>query len=552
MKLIETQDVQQKMLNGINKVADIVGSTLGPKGTNVILDKHYGDPVVTNDGVTIAKEIELEDPIENVGAKLIIQVAKAADKTVGDGTTTATVIAKALASEGLRHITAGSNPIFLQKGMIKALEIISKELEEKAIKIESYDDYYHVAFVSSGGNEEVSSMIANAIAKVGPKGIIQAEEAQGSKSSLHITEGIEFEPGFMSPYFVTDREKNIVSYQDTMILIMDHVLSDIRPIVPYLQHASQNNLKTLIIADDVEQEALQSLVMNKMQNVLQVCAVKAPSFGEKRKDVLKDIAVMVGAKVFSYEDGTQVSESFKPENLEKALEGIGAAKSIKVTDKKTIISNGAYDEEVLVAHIKSIEDKIADETTDEADKEWLEERLAMLHSAMGIIRVGGVTQVQQKELMLRVEDAINSTKAAAESGVLPGGGVGLLIAKNALAKAIADLGPSEQMSKVDADTKLGMILVENALVKPIERIVANSGNKPDVILNKIQEIQTNEAFENGVFYGYDAYTDSIVDMMEAGVIDPAKVTISSVQNAISVVSTLISSGSVIIHVPEKN
>jgi len=548
MKLIDSTNVQQKLLQGINKVADVVGSTLGPKGTNVIIDKHYGDPIVTNDGVTIAKEIELEDKIENVGAKLIIQVAKAADDSVGDGTTTATVIAQALATEGLRHITAGANPIMLQKGMLQAFDVISDTLEKAAIPIKDYDAYYNVAYISSGGNVEISNMIANAIMKVGPGGVIQAEESSTSKSALHITEGVEFEPGFLSPYFVTDKEKNLVSFADSVILIMDHVLTDVRPILPVLQHASENQLRIVIIADDFEQEAITSLVMNKMKGVLNVCAIKAPSFGTNRKDVLKDIAVLTGGKVFSYDNGTQVAEMFKPGiDYTQALDMLGAAQHIRVSEKKTVIMNGAYDEEELKAHIALLEQQSEDEATDEHDKDWIKERLAVLTGSMAVIKIGATTQVQQKELMLRVEDAINSTKAAAEAGVLPGGGVGLLIAKAEVDQFLKNNPLSESATQADRDKHIGIRLVSDALEKPIEKIIKNSGASSDVIINAIKILHA----KGEITKGYDAYADAIVDMIEQGVIDPAKVTISSVQNAISVVSTLISSGSVIVHVPEK-
>ena len=509
---------------GVNKLADTVRVTLGPKGRNVVLDKSYGAPLITNDGVTIAKEIELEDAFENMGAQLVKEVATKTNDVAGDGTTTATVLAQAMVNAGIKNLAAGANPIILRKGMKKATDCAVEAIEKMSAKVSGKDQFARVAAVSSG-DEEVGTMVADAMEKVTGDGVITIEESKTMKTELDLVEGMQFDRGYISAYMATDMDKMEANLDDPYILITDKKISNIQEILPMLEQVVQSGAKLLIIAEDVEGEALTTLIVNKLRGTFNVVAVKAPGYGDRRKAMLEDIAILTGGKVISDELGLDLKEA--------TLEDLGRAKSVKVQKENTVIVDGAGNKEDIQARISQIKRQVED-TTSDFDKEKLQERLAKLSGGVAVIRVGAATETEMKEAKLRMEDALNATRAAAEEGIISGGGSAYIHA----AKEVAKLAET-----LDGDEKTGANIVLKALESPLYHIVANAGLEGAVIINKVKESQVGT--------GFDAYKEEYVDMIKAGILDPAKVTRSALQNATSVASTLLTTESVVANIKEE-
>lgn len=508
---------------GVNKLADTVRVTLGPKGRNVVLDKSYGAPLITNDGVTIAKEIELEDAFENMGAQLVKEVATKTNDVAGDGTTTATVLAQAMVNEGIKNLAAGANPIILRKGMKKATDCAVETIAKMSAKVSGKEQFARVAAVSSG-DEEVGNMVADAMEKVTGDGVITIEESKTMKTELDLVEGMQFDRGYISAYMATDMDKMEAILDDPYILITDKKISNIQEILPMLEQVVQSGAKLLIIAEDVEGEALTTLIVNKLRGTFNVVAVKAPGYGDRRKAMLEDIAILTGGKVISDELGLDLKEA--------TLEDLGRAKSVKVQKENTVIVDGAGNKEEIQARISQIKRQV-DETTSDFDKEKLQERLAKLSGGVAVIRVGAATETEMKEAKLRMEDALNATRAAAEEGIISGGGSAYIHA----AKEVAKLADT-----MEGDEKTGANIVLKALESPLYFIVANAGMEGSVVINKVKESE--------VGVGYDALKDEYVDMVAAGILDPAKVTRSALQNATSVASTLLTTESVVANIKE--
>lgn len=509
---------------GVNKLADTVRVTLGPKGRNVVLDKSYGAPLITNDGVTIAKEIELEDAFENMGAQLVKEVATKTNDVAGDGTTTATVLAQAMVNAGIKNLAAGANPIILRKGMKKATDCAVEAIEKMSAKVSGKDQFARVAAVSSG-DEEVGTMVADAMEKVTGDGVITIEESKTMKTELDLVEGMQFDRGYISAYMATDMDKMEANLDDPYILITDKKISNIQEILPMLEQVVQSGAKLLIIAEDVEGEALTTLIVNKLRGTFNVVAVKAPGYGDRRKAMLEDIAILTGGKVISDELGLDLKEA--------TLEDLGRAKSVKVQKENTVIVDGAGNKEDIQARISQIKRQVED-TTSDFDKEKLQERLAKLSGGVAVIRVGAATETEMKEAKLRMEDALNATRAAAEEGIISGGGSAYIHA----AKEVAKLAET-----LDGDEKTGANIVLKALESPLYHIVANAGLEGSVIINKVRESE--------VGIGFDALKGEYVDMVSAGILDPAKVTRSALQNATSVASTLLTTESVVANIKEE-
>ncbi len=509
---------------GVNKLADTVRVTLGPKGRNVVLDKSYGAPLITNDGVTIAKEIELEDAFENMGAQLVKEVATKTNDVAGDGTTTATVLAQAMVNAGIKNLAAGANPIILRKGMKKATDCAVEAIEKMSAKVSGKDQFARVAAVSSG-DEEVGNMVADAMEKVTGDGVITIEESKTMKTELDLVEGMQFDRGYISAYMATDMDKMEANLDDPYILITDKKISNIQEILPMLEQIVQSGAKLLIIAEDVEGEALTTLIVNKLRGTFNVVAVKAPGYGDRRKAMLEDIAILTGGKVISDELGLDLKEA--------TLEDLGRAKSVKVQKENTVIVDGAGDKDEIKARISQIKRQVED-TTSDFDKEKLQERLAKLAGGVAVIRVGAATETEMKEAKLRMEDALNATRAAAEEGIISGGGSAYIHA----AKEVEKLAET-----LDGDEKTGANIVLKALESPLYHIVANAGMEGSVIINKVRESE--------VGIGFDALKGEYVDMVSAGILDPAKVTRSALQNATSVASTLLTTESVVANIKEE-
>ncbi len=509
---------------GVNKLADTVRVTLGPKGRNVVLDKSYGAPLITNDGVTIAKEIELEDAFENMGAQLVKEVATKTNDVAGDGTTTATVLAQAMVNAGIKNLAAGANPIILRKGMKKATDCAVEAIEKMSAKVSGKDQFARVAAVSSG-DEEVGTMVADAMEKVTGDGVITIEESKTMKTELDLVEGMQFDRGYISAYMATDMDKMEANLDDPYILITDKKISNIQEILPMLEQVVQSGAKLLIIAEDVEGEALTTLIVNKLRGTFNVVAVKAPGYGDRRKAMLEDIAILTGGKVISDELGLDLKEA--------TLEDLGRAKSVKVQKENTVIVDGAGNKEDIQARISQIK-RQGEDTTSDFDKEKLQERLAKLSGGVAVIRVGAATETEMKEAKLRMEDALNATRAAAEEGIISGGGSAYIHA----AKEVAKLAET-----LDGDEKTGANIVLKALESPLYHIVANAGLEGSVIINKVRESE--------VGIGFDALKGEYVDMVSAGILDPAKVTRSALQNATSVASTLLTTESVVANIKEE-
>lgn len=508
---------------GVNKLADTVRVTLGPKGRNVVLDKSYGSPLITNDGVTIAKEIELEDGFENMGAQLIKEVASKTNDVAGDGTTTATVLAQAMVHEGMKNLEAGANPIVLRKGMKKATDVAVEAIEKMSSKVTGKEQIARVAAVSSG-DDSVGTMVADAMEKVSNDGVITIEESKTMLTELDLVEGMQFDRGYISAYMATDMEKMEANLEEPYILITDKKISNIQDILPILEQIVQSGARLLIIAEDIEGEALTTLIVNKLRGTFNVVAVKAPGYGDRRKEMLQDIAILTGGQVISEELGMDLKEA--------TMEQLGRAKSVKVQKENTVVVDGYGDK-------KSIQDRVAqikkgiEETTSEFDKEKLQERLAKLAGGVAVIRVGAATETEMKEAKLRMEDALNATRAAVEEGIIAGGGSAYIHA----AKEVAALAET-----LTGDEKTGANIILKALNSPLYHIASNAGLEGAVIINKVKES------EPGI--GFDAYEEKYVDMVKEGILDPAKVTRSALQNATSVASTLLTTESVVSNIKE--
>ena len=508
---------------GVNQLADTVKVTLGPKGRNVVLDKSFGAPLITNDGVTIAKEIELEDGFENMGAQLIREVASKTNDVAGDGTTTATVLAQAMVHEGMKNLEAGANPIVLRKGMKKATDNAVEAIRAMSSKVNGKEQIARVAAVSSG-DEEVGQMVADAMEKVSNDGVITIEESKTMQTELDLVEGMQFDRGYISAYMATDMEKMEAILDDPYILITDKKISNIQDILPVLEQIVQSGARLLIIAEDIEGEALTTLIVNKLRGTFNVVAVKAPGYGDRRKEMLQDIAILTGGQVISEELGFDLKES--------TMDQLGRAKSVKVQKEITVIVDGCGDKKAIEDRIAQIK-KAIEETTSEFDKEKLQERLAKLAGGVAVIRVGAATETEMKEAKLRMEDALNATRAAVEEGIIAGGGSAYIHASKEVAKLTEEL---------EGDEKTGAKIILKALEAPLHQIAANAGLEGAVIVNKVRES------DPGV--GFDAYAEEYVDMVSKGILDPAKVTRSALQNATSVASTLLTTESVVATIKE--
>lgn len=518
------EDARKKMLDGVNKLADTVKVTLGPKGRNVVLDKSFGAPLITNDGVTIAKEIELDDPYENIGARLVKEVATKTNDIAGDGTTTATVLAQAIIKEGVKNVAAGGDPMAIKRGIDKAVESAVEGLKGISSEINGKEDIARVASISANNNE-IGELIAEAMEKVSKDGVITIEESKTATTGLNVVEGMQFDKGYISPYFVTDTDKMETVMENPYILITDKKISNIQEILPLLESLMQQSGKLLIIADDIESEALSTLVLNKLRGVLNVAAVKAPGFGDRRKEMLEDIAVLTGGEVITSDLGLELKDT--------TIEQLGRAKQVKIQKENTIIVDGAGDKEKLSARVKQIKTQL-EETTSEFDKEKLQERLAKIAGGVAVIEVGAATEVEMKEKKLRIEDALSATKAAVEEGIVAGGGTALINIIPAVEKTIEKLSEEE---------RIGAKIVLKALEEPVRQIATNAGLEGAVILNKIK------SSEQGI--GFNAAKEEYVDMKKAGIVDPTKVTRSALQNAASIASMILTTESVVTDKKEK-
>ena len=516
-------EARKALEEGVNKLANTVRVTIGPKGRNVVLDKSYGAPLITNDGVTIAKDIELEDAFENMGAQLVKEVAAKTNDVAGDGTTTATVLAQAMINEGMKNLAAGANPIVLRKGMKKATDCAVEAIAHMSEKVTGKDQIAKVAAISAG-DEEVGQMVADAMEKVSNDGVITIEESKTMKTELDLVEGMQFNRGYISAYMATDMDKMEAVLDNPYILITDKKISNIQEILPVLEQIVQSGSKLLIIAEDVEGEALTTLIVNKLRGTFNVVAVKAPGYGDRRKEMLKDIAILTGGQVISEELGLELKDT--------TMDMLGRAKSVKVQKENTVIVDGEGAKEDIDARVAQIKAQL-EETTSEFDKEKLQERLAKLAGGVAVIRVGAATETEMKEAKLRMEDALNATRAAVEEGVVSGGGSAYIHASKKVAELVKTLS---------GDEKIGAQIILKALEAPLFHIAYNAGLEGAVIINKVRESEVGT--------GFDAYKEEYVNMIDAGILDPAKVTRSALQNATSVASTLLTTESVVANIKE--
>ncbi len=516
-------EARKALEEGVNKLANTVKVTLGPKGRNVVLDKSFGTPLITNDGVSIAKEIELEDAFENMGAQLVKEVATKTNDVAGDGTTTATVLAQAMINEGMKNLAAGANPIVLRKGMKKATDVAVEAIKKMSSKINGKDQIAKVAAISAG-DEEVGNMVADAMEKVSNDGVITIEESKTMLTELDLVEGMQFDRGYISAYMATDMDKMEAVLDNPYILITDKKISNIQEILPVLEQIVQSGSKLLIIAEDIEGEALTTLIVNKLRGTFSVVGVKAPGYGDRRKEMLKDIAILTGGMVISEEVGLELKDA--------SIEMLGRAKSVKVQKETTVIVDGCGEKNEIEARVAQIKNQI-ESTTSEFDREKLQERLAKLAGGVAVIRVGAATETEMKENKLRMEDALNATRAAVEEGIIAGGGSAYIHASKEVAKLVAGL---------EGDEKTGANVILKALEAPLYAIAANAGLEGSVIVNKVRES------EAGI--GFDAYKEEYVSMVDAGILDPVKVTRSALQNATSVASTLLTTESVVAQIKE--
>ncbi|MDO9585735.1 MAG: chaperonin GroEL [Syntrophales bacterium] len=521
--LLYDEDARKAILKGVNTLADAVKITLGPKGRNVIIEKSYGSPTVTKDGVTVAKEIELEDRFENMGAQMVREVASKTSDVAGDGTTTATILAQAIYREGAKTVAAGSNPMDVKRGIEKAVEVVVKELRKLSKPTKDQKEISQVGTIAANNDETIGNIIAEAMGKVGKEGVITVEEAKGLETELELVEGMQFDRGYLSPYFVTNAEKMIVSLEDCSILINEKKISSMKDLLPILEQIAKTGKPLLIIAEDIEGEALATLVVNKIRGTLHVAAVKAPGFGDRRKAMLEDIAILTGGQVISEEIGSKL------ENV--TLQDLGRAKKIMIDKDNTTIVDGAGDRASLEGRVKQIRAQI-EETTSDYDKEKLQERLAKLVGGVAIIKVGAATEAEMKEKKARVEDALNATRAAVEEGIVPGGGVAYLRTLPALDEL-----------KLEGDERTGVNIVKKALEEPLKMIATNAGMEGSIVVEKVKE-------KKGAF-GFNVRTDQYEDMNKAGVIDPTKVTRFALQNASSVAALMLMTQCMIADKPEE-
>ena len=517
--IIFGEEARKSLQAGVDKLADAVKVTLGPKGRNVVLDKKYGSPLITNDGVTIAKEIELEDPFENMGAQLVKEVSVKTNDAAGDGTTTATVLAQALIKEGMKNVAAGANPMVVKKGIKNAVDTAIDTVVKNSKKVSGNDDIARVATVSSG-DEVIGKLIAEAMSKVTADGVITVEESKTAETYSEVVEGMQFDRGYITPYMVTDSDKMEAVLDDALILITDKKISNIQEILPLLEQIVQAGKKLLIIAEDIEGEALSTLIVNKLRGTFTCVAVKAPGFGDRRKEMLRDIAILTGGEVISEELGLELKDT--------TMEQLGKARQVKVTKENTIIVDGAGDSAAIKDRVAQIRNELA-ATTSDFDKEKLQERLAKLAGGVAVIKVGAATEIEMKDKKLRIEDALSATKAAVEEGIVAGGGVALINAIPAV-KALLDT--------VSGDEKTGVNIVLKALEAPIKQIAFNAGLEGSVIIDKIVN-------SGKVNYGFDAYSETYTDMIDAGIVDPTKVTRSALENAASVAAMVLTTESLV-------
>ena len=513
------EEARKALEKGVDQLADTVKITLGPKGRNVVLDKKFGAPLITNDGVTIAKEIELEDPFENMGAQLVKEVSTKTNDVAGDGTTSATLLAQAIVKEGLKNLAAGANPMIMKKGIAKATAAAIEAMKANSQKVNGSADIARVGAVSSG-DETIGQLISEAMEKVGHDGVITIEESKTAETYSEVVEGMQFDRGYITPYMVTDTEKMEANLDDALILITDKKISNIQELLPLLEQVVQAGKKLLIIAEDVEGDALSTLIVNRLRGTLNVVCVKAPGFGDRRKEMLQDIAILTGGQVISADVGLELKEA--------TLAQLGQARQVKVTKENTTIVNGAGSSEDIKARVAQIKSQI-EVTTSDYDREKLQERLAKLAGGVAVIKVGAATEVEMKEKKLRIEDALNATRAAVEEGIVAGGGTAYLNAIPAVEKLMAE---------AEGDEKTGMQIIARALTAPVKQIAANAGIDGSVVLEKIKE-------SGKTGYGFDAYNETYVDMIASGIVDPTKVTRSALENAASIASTLLTTESLV-------
>ena len=519
------EDARKSLLEGVNKLADTVKVTLGPKGRNVVLDKSFGAPLITNDGVTIAKDIELEDKFENMGARLVKEVSEKTNDVAGDGTTTATVLAQSMIKEGVKNVAAGADPMAMKRGIDKAVNSAVEELKKISVPVNGKEDIARVASISAN-NDEVGELIAEAMEKVSKDGVITIEESKTSNTELNVVEGMQFDKGYVSPYMVTDTEKMEAIVDNPYILITDKKISNIQEILPLLENLMQQSGKLVIICDDIEGEALSTLVLNKLRGVLNVVAVKAPGFGDKRKAMLQDIAILTGGEVITSDLGLELKDT--------QIEQLGRARQVKVQKENTIIVDGAGDKQQIADRVGQIKAQI-NETKSEYDKEGLQERLAKMAGGVAVIEVGAATETEMKDKKLRIEDALSATKAAVEEGIVAGGGTALINVAPAVEKTVNELTGGE---------KLGATIVLKALEEPVKQIARNAGLEPAVIADNVKKSE--------VGVGFDASKEEYVDMKKSGIVDPTKVTRSALQNAASIASMVITTESLVADIPEKD
>ncbi len=518
------EEARKALEKGVNQLADTVKITMGPKGRNVVLDKKFGAPLITNDGVTIAKEIELEDPFENMGAQLVKEVATKTNDVAGDGTTTATLLAQAIIREGLKNLAAGANPMVMKKGIAKATEAAVEAIKGNSQKVNGTDDIARVGTVSSG-DEAIGKLIAEAMEKVGHDGVITIEESKTADTYSEVVEGMQFDRGYITPYMVTDTEKMEAELDDALILITDKKISNIQELLPILEQVVQSGRKLLIIAEDVEGDALSTLIVNRLRGTLNVVCVKAPGFGDRRKEMLQDIAILTGGQVISADVGLELKEA--------QMDMLGSARQVKITKENTTIVNGAGSSEEIKARIGQIKSQI-EVTTSDYDREKLQERLAKLAGGVAVVKVGAATEVEMKEKKLRIEDALNATRAAVEEGIVAGGGTAYVNAVAAVEKLLAE---------TEGDERTGVNIIVKALTEPMRQIAANAGIDGSVVLEKVKT-----AGKTG--YGFDAYHETYVDMIPAGIVDPTKVTRSALENAASIASILLTTESLVADKPQ--
>jgi chaperonin GroEL len=522
-QLIFKDEGRRKILSGVEQLAAAVKVTLGPKGRNVILDKKFGSPTITKDGVTVAKEIDLEEPFENMGAQMVKEVAEKTSDIAGDGTTTATVLAEAIYREGLKNVTAGANPMALKRGIEKAVEKVVEELKKLSTPIKDKKEVAQVATIAANGDTVIGELIADAMDKVGKDGVITVEEAKSTATTLEVVEGMQFDQGYLSPYFVTDAERMEVILEDPYILIHEKKISSLKDLLPLLEKVARAGKPLLILAEEVDGEALATLVVNKIRGTLVTCAVKAPGYGDRRKAMLEDIAILTGGKALTEDLGVKL------ESVD--IDDLGRAKRVKVDKENTTIVEGAGKTAAINGRVAQIKKQVEDSDSD-YDKEKLQERLAKLSGGVAVINVGAATETEMKEKKARVEDALHATRAATQEGIVPGGGVAFLRALPGLDKL-----------KLEGDEKIGVDIVRRALEEPIRQLVQNAGLEGPIVVQKVKEGKTN--------FGYDVSQDSYVDMIEAGIIDPTKVTRSALQNASSIASLLLTTEAMIADKPEK-